>query len=161
MENGKFTDVSNQQLRRAYVDPETNQLVQVDIYPNTIAENVMFEDGELLQEKLDNGTLGGADASNIIAQIVGGASDAYNTLKELEDAILAHENEYDGLLSMVGGKADKIYVDAELDNIDLELSKTPIMAEGNIPLTLWHGTQVEYDAISTKDPNTIYFVSEE
>ena len=27
--------------------------------------------------------------------------------------------------------------------------------------TIWSGTQVQYDAIATKDPNTLYFIKEE
>lgn len=49
-----------------------------------------------------------------IADVIGGAPDALNTLKELGDALAAHENEYDALLSTVGAKAEKTYVDTEL-----------------------------------------------
>lgn len=51
-----------------------------------------------------------------IADLVGGAPEALNTLKELGDALTNHEGEYNALLTVVGGKAEKSYVDAQLAN---------------------------------------------
>ena len=51
-----------------------------------------------------------------IADLVGGAPEALNTLKELGDALTSHEGEYNALLTVVGGKAEKSYVDAQLAN---------------------------------------------
>ena len=49
-----------------------------------------------------------------IADLIGGAPEALDTLKELGDALNKHEGEYNALLSVVGGKAEKSYVDGEL-----------------------------------------------
>ena len=49
-----------------------------------------------------------------IADLVGGAPQALDTLKELGDALTQHEGEYNALLTVVGGKADKNYVDTQL-----------------------------------------------
>lgn len=51
-----------------------------------------------------------------IADLIGGAPEALNTLKELGDALTSHEGEYNALLTVVGGKAEKSYVDAQLAN---------------------------------------------
>lgn len=49
-----------------------------------------------------------------IADLIGGAPEALDTLKELGDALTQHENEYNALLTVVGKKADKSYVDTQL-----------------------------------------------
>lgn len=49
-----------------------------------------------------------------IADLIGGAPEALDTLKELGDALKNHEGEYNALLTVVGGKAEKSYVDAQL-----------------------------------------------
>lgn len=51
-----------------------------------------------------------------IAELIGGAPEALNTLKELGDALTEHEGEYNALLTVVGGKAEKSYVDAQLES---------------------------------------------
>lgn len=51
-----------------------------------------------------------------IADLVGGAPEALDTLKELGDALQNHEDEYNALLAVVGTKAEKNYVDAQLAN---------------------------------------------
>ena len=37
---------------------------------------------------------------------------------------------------------------------------TKINNQDNVAISIWTGTQTEYDAITTKDANTLYFVIE-
>ena len=37
---------------------------------------------------------------------------------------------------------------------------TEINNQDNVGISIWTGTQAEYDAITTKDANTLYFVIE-
>lgn len=46
------------QLKRKDIDSK-GHIVNIDVFPNTYAECVMFEDGDLLQEKFDKGELQG------------------------------------------------------------------------------------------------------
>lgn len=41
----------------------------------------------------------------------------------------------------------------------LSVTNGALKVESLNGLKLWKGTQVEYDAIITKDPNTLYFIS--
>lgn len=62
-----------------------------------------------------------------IANVIGGAPEALDTLKELGDVLQANESAYDGLLQVVGGKADKNYVDTELEfKADIEYVDTAL-----------------------------------
>lgn len=67
------------------------------------------------QEKADNALNNAKDYTNIkLNDLIGGAGQAYDTLKELEVAIKGHEIEYGDLLTVVGKKSEKTYVDSEL-----------------------------------------------
>ena len=55
-----------------------------------------------------------AYADKKVADLVDGAPEALNTLKELANAMTEHETEYDALLTNVGKKADAATVNAEL-----------------------------------------------
>lgn len=57
-----------------------------------------------------------------VAGLVDGAPEALNTLKELADALEAHEDAYDALLQTVGLKAEKTYVDEEISKINATTS---------------------------------------
>lgn len=52
--------------------------------------------------------------ANVKNELLGGAGEAYDTLKELETAIENHIDAYDALLLVVGGKTDKTYVDEQI-----------------------------------------------
>ena len=53
-------------------------------------------------------------ADKKVSDLVDGAPETLDTLKELADALSTHEGAYNGLLEVVGKKADKTYVDTEL-----------------------------------------------
>ncbi len=50
----------NKQLKGRTWNTESNSYNEYNVFPNTFAESVMFDDGELMQEKFDNGTLAGS-----------------------------------------------------------------------------------------------------
>lgn len=52
--------------------------------------------------------------ANAKSQIIGGAGQDYDTLKEIETWVLAHQDLYTALVTTVGEKAAKSYVDEEL-----------------------------------------------
>ena len=60
-----------------------------------------------------------AHADKVVADLVDNAPETLNTLKELADALTTHENEYDALLNVVGGKANAsdVYNKTEVDGI--------------------------------------------
>ncbi|MCD7999045.1 MAG: hypothetical protein LUH21_17660 [Clostridiales bacterium] len=65
--------------------------------------------------------------TNVKNELLGGAGEAYDTLKELETAIEKHIDAYDALLLVVGGKADKTYVDDQIST-----AKTSVITEAGI-----------------------------
>lgn len=60
-----------------------------------------------------------AHADKAVADLVNGAPEALDTLKELADALTAHESAYDSLLEVVGKKANSedVYTKAEVEEI--------------------------------------------
>ncbi|MDK0695867.1 hypothetical protein P5E93_14785 [Clostridium perfringens] len=67
------------------------------------------------QEKVNRALQNAKDYTDTkISDLIGGAGSAYDTLKELESSIKGHEVEYGDLLTVVGRKAEKTYVDSEL-----------------------------------------------
>ena len=58
-----------------------------------------------------------------IADLINGAPEALDTLKELGDALALHEDAYDALLEMVGNKANKTELDAYATKEALENGK--------------------------------------
>lgn len=57
-----------------------------------------------------------------IAELVNGAPESINALKELGEALSAHETEYDALLAVVGGKANAADVYTKTE-VNVELAK--------------------------------------
>ncbi len=55
-----------------------------------------------------------------IADLINGAPEALDTLKELGDALALHEDAYDALLEMVGNKANKTELDAYATKKEIE-----------------------------------------
>lgn len=72
-------------------------------------------------------------ADKAVADLVDNAPETLNTLKELADALTNHENEYDSLLEVVGGKANSadVYNKTEVDEIksNLETSISKVEAD--------------------------------
>lgn len=99
------------------------------------------------------------DLTNLKSEILGGAGEDYDTLKEIEEWINKHQDVYQGLISTLGTKADKeeikdmattTYVDGVADDLIEELNK-----KSNVQVC---DNQYEFDQILTKDNNTIYLI---
>lgn len=99
------------------------------------------------------------DLTNLKSEILGGAGEDYDTLKEIEEWINAHEDVYEGLIATLGTKATKdeisdmatkTFVGGEVDKLTEELNK-----KCNVVVC---DNQYEFDQILTKDNNTIYLI---
>lgn len=49
-------------------------------------------------------------------------------------------------------------LEKKVNSLESSVQARPVMAEGSAPLTLWYGTQQEYDGLAVKDANTLYIV---
>lgn len=98
-----------------------------ELLVKTGAQNVFLEDGTTtLVAKLAeivaaiNERAKTADVETLIAnaktavkdEIIDGAPETYDTLKEISDYLATHEDEYTALLTTIGNKADKATVEA-------------------------------------------------
>lgn len=99
------------------------------------------------------------DLTNLKSEILGGAGEDYDTLKEIEEWINTHEDVYEGLIATLGTKATKdeisdmatkTFVGGEVDKLTEELNK-----KCNVVVC---DNQYEFDQILTKDNNTIYLI---
>lgn len=99
------------------------------------------------------------DLTNLKSEILGGAGEDYDTLKEIEAWINTHEDVYKGLIAELGTKAtkeelkekaDQKYVEGEVETLTEELNK-----KSNVVVC---DNQYEFDQILTKDNNTIYLI---
>lgn len=99
------------------------------------------------------------DLKNLKSEILGGAGEDYDTLKEIEEWINEHEDVYEGLIATLGTKATKeeiadmatkTFVGGEVDKLTEELNK-----KCNVVVC---DNQYEFDQILTKDNNTIYLI---
>lgn len=97
--------------------------------------------------------------TNLKSEILGGAGEDYDTLKEIEEWIKEHEDLYQVLISTVSQKATKeeikdmatqTYVNGELEKVIEELNK-----KCNVVVC---DNQYEFDQILTKSNNTIYLI---
>lgn len=141
LEENKVDKVQGKQLStNDYTNTEKSKLAGVEdnsnnyVHPNTHAATIIVTDSNNrfvsdsekstwnsketpsgAQEKVDKALKNAKDYSDLkINDLIGGAGSAYDTLKELESAIKGHEIEYGDLLTVVGKKAEKVYVDGEL-----------------------------------------------
>lgn len=74
-----------------------------------------------------------------IADVIGGAPEALDTLKELGDALAAHEDAYDALLTTVGSKADTSALTSHTGNTTVHITSAERTA-WNAKSTLALGT---------------------
>lgn len=141
LEENKVDKVQGKQLStHDYTNEEKSKLSEVEpkannyVHPNTHAATIIVTDPNNrfvsdsekstwnaketpfgAQEKVDKALKIAKDYSDLkINDLIGGAGSAYDTLKELELAIKGHEVEYGDLLTVVGEKVGKTYVDSEL-----------------------------------------------
>ena len=71
-------------------------------------------------------------ADKVKTDIVDGAPEAFDTLKEVSDYIATHKNEYDALVALVGDKAAKTELTSAVERIvALEGSVTTLKADEN------------------------------
>lgn len=71
-------------------------------------------------------------ADKVKTNIVDGAPEAFDTLKEVSDYIATHKNEYDALVALVGDKAAKTELTSAVERIvALEGSVTTLKADEN------------------------------
>ena len=114
--------------------------------------DINLDDYEKTSDLLDKLT-------NLKSEILGGAGEDYDTLKEIEEWVKEHEDLYQALISTVSQKATKeeikdmatqTYVNEEFEKIAEELDKkcTVVVCDN----------QYEFDSILTKDNNTIYLI---
>lgn len=101
--DGKLVDA------RAYTDEE---IVKVNATISDLDTAYKASDAQVLEDAK-------AHANKAVADLVNGAPEALDTLKELADALTAHESAYDSLLEVVGKKANSedVYTKAEVDRI--------------------------------------------
>lgn len=94
---------------KAYTDEE---IVKVNATISDLDTAYKASDAQVLEDAK-------AHADKAVADLVNGAPEALDTLKELADALTAHESAYDSLLEVVGKKANSedVYTKAEVDGI--------------------------------------------
>lgn len=82
-----------------------------ELYPKTVAENVFAASGTDLETLLTTipttETVNGL-ISDAIDDLINGAPDTYDTLKEIADWIATHQSEYEALIAAIAGKVDKV-----------------------------------------------------
>ena len=104
-------------ITKAYITYQTTgDTVEADDI-NFIQDSIVKTQKELnvYAEKVNKALQNAKDYTDTkISDLIGGAGSSYDTLKELESAIKGHEVEYGDLLTVIGRKAEKIYVDSEL-----------------------------------------------
>ena len=109
------------------------------------ASQITFSDGDTIQNKLDSGDLKGEQGPEGPKGDQGEqgpkGADGLTTSISVNGQLYTHT---DGIITL----PDYLTEESELnaDSVD--------------GLSLWSGTQAEYDAISIKDPNTIYLIKE-
>lgn len=105
---------------KVYAD---GKLVEAKTYTNEelVKVNATISDLDSAYKSADVQVLADAKAhaNKAVADLVNGAPEALDTLKELADAMIAHEDAYDSLLEVVGGKANSadVYTKTDVDGI--------------------------------------------
>jgi len=108
---------------KSYTDGE---IVKVNATISAMDEAYKVADAQVLADAK-------AHADKAVADLINGAPEHLDTLKELGDALATHEGAYESLLEVVGGKAnkDEVYTKEEVDGIKsgLETSIGRVEAE--------------------------------
>lgn len=109
---------------RVYVD---NRFIETRLYMDEeiTKTNDIISDLKLNYKSSDEQILSETKiyTDTVIASLIDNAPETLNTLKELSDAIKNHEDEYDSLLEVIGGKVDisNVYSKNEVDEMKLIL----------------------------------------
>lgn len=95
----------------------------------------------------------GADSINqLAASIQGNSTNLANHLADTSDA-----HDASAISVMPSGDLSSFDVQAALVELQLHINQMQSQLQ-SVCWTRWTGTQAEYDAIATKDPNTLYVV---
>lgn len=92
--------------------------------------------------------------TNLKSEILGGAGEDYDTLKEIEEWIEEHQDLYQALISTVSQKATKEEVKTDITTVTNHVN-TEMAKKANVVVC---DNQYEFDNILTKDNNTIYLI---
>lgn len=92
--------------------------------------------------------------TNLKSEILGGAGEDYDTLKEIEEWIEEHQDLYQALISTVSQKATKEEVKTDITTVTNHVN-TEMAKKANVIVC---DNQYEFDNILTKDNNTIYLI---
>lgn len=97
--------------------------------------------------------------ANVKSEILGGAGEDYDTLKEIEEWINTHQDLYQGLLSAIAQRAtkDEIKDMASKPEVDQQIEALRDELGEKVNVVVCDG-QYDFDNIKTKDPNTIYLI---
>ena len=92
--------------------------------------------------------------TNLKSEILGGAGEDYDTLKEIEEWIEEHQDLYQALIATVSQKATKEEVNTDITTVTNHVN-TEMAKKANVVVC---DNQYEFDNILTKDNNTIYLI---
>lgn len=97
--------------------------------------------------------------ANLKSEIIGGAGEDYDTLKEIEEWISTHQDLYEGLLSAIAQRATKDEIKDMASKTETQQQFETLTAaldeKSNVVVC---DSQYDFDNIKTKDPNTIYLI---
>lgn len=107
--------------------------------------------------------------SQVQAAIVDSAPETLDTLKELADALGNDPNFATTVTNQIASKQDKLVSGTNIKTINGQTllgsgditTPTPTVNAASGTKTIWTGTSSEYEAVSPKDANTLYFITEE
>ena len=97
--------------------------------------------------------------TNLKSEILGGAGEDYDTLKEIEEWVKEHQDLYEALISTVAQKATKEEVESKADKTSVDEEFVKVTEElGKKCNIVICDSQYDFDNILTKDNNTIYLI---
>ena len=106
--------------------------------------------------------------TQVTAKLVDGAPETLDTLNELAAALGDDPNFATTVTNQIASKQDKLVSGTSIKTIDGQT----LLGSGDITIpaptvnaasgtkTIWTGTQSEYDGVTSKDANTLYFITE-
>lgn len=160
-----------------------NQATVIQVNPSAGAYSAQlaigFEKPQLAFRKLGTGTSWGAwqkvltwdniddkptieeITTQVTAKLVDGAPETLDTLNELAAALGDDPNFATTVTNQIAQKADKTIATTSANGLMSAADKAKLDSV-NISnyVTLWTGTQTEYDGVTSKDANTLYFITE-
>lgn len=143
---GQWGDILNDYLQVAHTGDgalKANSIGAVQLQPQSVSTTALL-DSSVTEDKLDDAvkTKLNASSDGAVASVAGKVGAV--TLVKGDVGLTNVDNTSDA------NKPISTAVQTALNTIDQKIDNT-----------FWVGTQAEYNAILVKDPNTIYFVSED